>query len=156
MSIRVEECDVSVDFYVDHDRHRLEAEGKLVRGDGGSGDSPPVTSTPSSTSTPNPSTSYASDARKRREPDSEREEAVADKRPRRILNSDGESCSARGYILDGLALQIKIKMRLSINFVHATLNTFLNHHRGRYFRRRDLFHLRRTFRRRHSLRDRSR
>ena len=154
MSIRVEECDVSVDFYGDHDRHRIEAEGKLVVGVCGSGDSPPATSTPNST--PNPSTSSASDARKRREPDSEREEAVADKRPRRILNSDGESCSARGYILDGLALQIKIKMRLSINFVHATLNTFLNHHRGRYFRRRDLFHLRRTFRRRHSPRDRSR
>ena len=92
MSIRVEECDVSVEFYVDHDRHRLEAERKLVRGDGGSGDSSPVTSTPNST--PNPSTSSASDARKRREPDSEREDAVADKRPRRILNSEGQSCSS--------------------------------------------------------------
>ena len=96
MSIRMEECDVTVDFYGDHDRHLLEAERKLHRGDG-DGESPsasappmstPVTSTPNST--PNPSTSSASTARKRREPDSDRAEAVADKRPRRILNSDGE------------------------------------------------------------------
>ena len=95
MSIRVEECDVTVDFYGDHDRHRLEAERKLLRGgDDGGGDSlsTPFTSTPNST--PNPSTSSASNARKRREPDSdnsaEAAAAVANKRPRRILNSDGE------------------------------------------------------------------
>ena len=112
MSIRVDECEVTVDFYGDHDRHRLEADRKLLRGGGGAGDSPaasaeaaPPMSTPA-TSTPNPSTSSASNERKRREPDSDRAEAAADKRPRRILNSDGELHDKKSCTINSLRKEL--------------------------------------------------
>ena len=96
MSLEADDCDDILDFYDEHDRHRIEAERKLL--DGKQRPPPaPATSTPSSTpEVPNPSTSSASsNARKRREPpDSDFAEVVAvvDKRPRRPgAGGDGPS-----------------------------------------------------------------
>ena len=109
MSIETEECDDTLDFYDEHDRHRIEAERKLLNGQ-----SPPATSTPSSTpEAPNPSTSSASsNARTRREqPVSDRAEADADvnQRPCRSGGGDGSTVYSRpsssspssGTVVDG-------------------------------------------------------
>ena len=94
MSIEANECDVTLDFYGEHDRHRTEAEGKLLSGDGAS-------STPE---VPNPPTSPApSNARKRRGSDSDHAEAAVDKRPRHSGGGTPSSASSpsSGTVVNG-------------------------------------------------------